>query len=185
MSLFTTDHSLLGAWLPSLETDRELQIKQCFLQATSHPGFGSPEADTEEELWAFFFPPGDWQWRQQTDSSELRKQTMKCLPSHTEPWNEWSPPRRMGYAPRPAVLVGHGVLLHDGRETEQREALEQVQLAGCLSADVGWRCRWLWLVWELEAVPPESPLPERPSEKPITKGMGLSENMGCYRFLSS
>ena len=43
----------------------------------------------------------------------------------------------MGYAPRPAVLVGHGVLLHDGRETEQREALEQVQLAGCLSADVG------------------------------------------------
>lgn len=53
--LFTTDHSLLGAWLPSLETDRELQIKQCFLQATSHPGFGSPEADNEEELCAFSF----------------------------------------------------------------------------------------------------------------------------------
>lgn len=29
------------------------------------------------------------------------------------------------------------MLLHDGREAEQREALEQVQLAGSLVADVG------------------------------------------------
>lgn len=43
----------------------------------------------------------------------------------------------MGYVPRPAVFVGHGVSLHDGREAKQGEALEQVQLAGRLVADVG------------------------------------------------
>ena len=52
----------------------------------------------------------------------------------------------MGYAPRPAVFVGHGVLLHDGSEAKQREALEQVQLAGCLTADVGRRRGRLRLV---------------------------------------
>lgn len=38
------------------------------------------------------------------------------------------------------MLVGHGVLLHDGREPKQREALEQVQLGRRLAADVrgGW-----------------------------------------------
>lgn len=67
------------------------------------------------------------------------------------------------------MLVGHGVLLHDGREAKQREALEQAQLAGRLAADVG-RC-WGWpgLVRQLETVPSESPLPERPSQKPVTK----------------
>lgn len=56
------------------------------------------------------------------------------------------------------MFVGHGVLLHDGREAKQREALEQVQLAGRLVADVGRRCGRLRLMRELETVPSESPL---------------------------
>lgn len=68
------------------------------------------------------------------------------------------------------MLVGHGVFLHDGREAKQREALEQVQLAGRLVADVR-RCGRLRLVRELETIPSEPPLPERPLEEPVTKGM--------------
>ena len=89
----------------------------------------------------------------------------------------------MGYAPRPAVLVGQGVLLHDGREAEQREALQQVQLAGRLAADVGRRRGRLGLVRELEAVPPESPLPERPSEKPVTTWMPGRETRHVTKWL--
>lgn len=82
----------------------------------------------------------------------------------------------MWYAPRPAVFIGQGVLLHDGREAKQREALEQVQLAGRLVADVG-RCRgWPRLMGELETVPSESPLPERPSEKQSQSGCVIGKH---------
>lgn len=70
------------------------------------------------------------------------------------------------------------MLLHDGREAEQREALEQVQLAGSLVANVGRCCGWLRLVRELEAVPSESPLPERPSEEQSQSGLVI-RNTGC------
>lgn len=96
--------------------------------------------------------------------------TTEALQLGTSLYNKGSPPERTRYAPRPAVFVGHGVLLHDGREAEQREALEQVQLAGRLVADVR-RCGRLGLVRELETIPSESPLPERPPEKPVTKCM--------------
>lgn len=44
------------------------------------------------------------------------------------------------------MLVGHGALLHDGCETKQREALEQVQLSRSLAADMQGGWRWLRLV---------------------------------------
>lgn len=92
----------------------------------------------------------------------------------------------MGYVPRPAVFVGHGVSLHDGREAKQGEALEQVQLAGRLVADVGRRGGRLGLVGELEAVPSESPLPERPTVRDaVTKWPWYRGTQEVTNFLRS
>ena len=58
-----------------------------------------------------------------------------------------------GASPGPAVAVGHGVFLHGGRQAEQRELLQQTQLACWLVGDLQGRHREAEPIGYLEAWP--------------------------------
>lgn len=148
--------------------NRELQTKPCSQQGCTPPSCRCTESGRGGGTAALF----SGQRPAKATSGFFRgpNSTTEAAQLGPELSNKRPPAERTRYAPRPAVFIGHGVLLHDGREAKQREALEQVQLAGRLAADVR-RCGRLGLVRELETIPSESPLPERPSEKPVTKWM--------------
>lgn len=137
MSLFTTNHSLLGTWLPSLETDRGATNKAMLPVGYIYPGFEAQRRTLRKNSGHFFPKRLAVKENNQIPQNSESKYRSAC--HHTlSPGTNGSALRWMGLTTMSSRACWTcGSPWWSWRRSSERP--EQVQLAGCLSADVGVR----------------------------------------------